>query len=202
MKPLGCRQFHTVVMCVFFALITAIASMSAHLTAEAALGGRILAYGDASSSQCSLTDITPQVSDVFFIHSVGEQVDLVNHIEFRLAPSIGFTGVWLEDALPTGMTKQGSSHDGIVIFYNSCKSGDFLVLRARYQLSGTSVPCSYIDVVAYPGLDEIETADCSFERYPVDGARIFVNPDVTCPCATTVANDRITWGRVKALYRQ
>lgn len=170
-------------------------------SASAATFGHVSLYGDAASTECTLTDDQPRTADVFVVHHIGEYVADAYLLAFRVAASAGFTGSWLQDIVPTGMFAVGTSPDGMTIGYQACRTGDVPVLRITYQLFGTSSPCSSLQVAAYPDIGFIETSNCSFEIFMVEGGSIVVNADDSCPCQMPVPVKQTTWGAVKAIYR-
>jgi len=176
-----------------------LAVVSFTVSAEAATGGRLLLFSDASLSQCALVDNSFQVADIFIVHDLELDSKL---IRFRLEASSGFNGTWIDDIVPSGVTViAGDSPTGIQLDYGECPTDALLILRARYQLFGSSTPCSYLRTVAYPGDGSIEMMTCHFDNWPVDADTLFVNADETCPCSSSVGVETTTWGRVKALYR-
>ena len=174
--------------------------------AHAALGGHVVLYSDASVSRCTVTDAGPSVADVYVVHVIrGSFVEFYGAagIQFRLSSSAGFTGTWLEDVIPAGMSASGVSPSGIGIGYGvGCPTDSPLILHARYQLLGSSSACSFLEAAPYPNLCCIVTRTCFLgDEFPVDGARLVVNPDQNCPCETPLATEPTTWGRIKAMYR-
>lgn len=174
------------------------------IAAHAGWGGRVELYSDASLSQCTLTDTSPAIADIYVFHKMSTWtiIDGASGITFRLGSSAGFTGGWLEDIIPPGLVASGSSQTGIAVGYGCWHNTDVMVLRARYQMQGTSQPCSFVEVLPQPGHPWIETMTCGYWDFlPVDGDRIQVNPDASCPCEIPVATQSTTWGRIKAMYR-
>jgi hypothetical protein len=182
-------------LCIFF-----LVSLPTVVFANTNFVGRISLYGDAASTQCALADNEPRLGDVFLVHNIGPIAGNAYLVRFRLTVSAGFTGPWVQDFIPVGMSAIGTSPNGIAISYQACRTGDVQILRATYQLFGTSSPCSSVQATAYPGADFIETMDCSFDSYAVEGGTLFINANESCPCQETVAVEPSTWGRVKALY--
>ena len=169
--------------------------------AHAAQGGRIVLYADAALSECSLTDTSPGIVDVYVVHSLQGYPGALQ-AAFALAPSAGFNGAWLEDILSAGLGASGVSPSGIYVFSSTCWFNDKLLLHVRYQMQGESSPCSFLAAVPHPDWPWIVALSCGFtEPIVVDGSRIFVNPDSTCPCEVPVATESTTWGRIKAMYR-
>jgi len=169
--------------------------------AEGASFGRISLYSDPAFVECTLSDSEPRNADVFLVHCIGPAVGNAYLVRFQLTASAGFTGSWVQDVVPGGMAVIGTSPNGIVINYQACRSGDVPILRATYQLFGTSSLCSRLHAAPYPGIGFIETMDCSFDAYPDDGGALVVHSDESCPCQGPEATRPSTWGQVKALYR-
>ena len=165
------------------------------------LFGQISLYSDANFSQCTLADNGPRLADVYVVHHIGPIVGNAYLLAFKLTTSTGFTGSWVQDSVPTGMSGIGTSPSGLSISYQACRTGDVQVLRVTYQMFGTSSPCALILASPYPGADFIETSNCSFDSFGVMGVALIVNPDGSCPCQSPVAVEPSTWGRVKSLYR-
>jgi hypothetical protein len=175
--------------------------------AEAAFGGRVAMYSDAGLSVCSLVDAAPQIADVYVVHITAGSVmeSDASGIQLRLTSSAGFTGTWLEDVIPSGMSHAGTSQSGIGIGYGATcpTSGIILMLQARYQMHGTSAECSFVEAGPYPNLLSIASTTCYFfDELPVDGDRLQVNPDPSCSCEGAVATKPTTWGQIKAMYRE
>jgi hypothetical protein len=164
---------------------------------------RIELYSDEALSECALADASRGIGDVYAVHHIEDPVG-ARALYFRLVSSPGFSGTWLEDIVraPAWATI-GTSQTGFAIQYPSpCPTTSILVLQARYQLFGTSSPCSFVEAVPWNGICCIVTLSCwTTAEYPVDGDRIHVNLDASCPCGVPVATEPTTWGRVKALYR-
>lgn len=165
---------------------------------------RIELYSDEGLSQCSLSDASPGIGDVFVVHKLGDDPVGARGLYFRLVPSNGFTGTWLEDIVRAPVWDvTGTSQSGIGILYaDPCPTTSVLVLQVRYQLFGTSSPCSFVEAAPWEGICCILITSCyNGAEYPVEGDRIQVNPDASCPCGIPVATESTTWGRIKALYR-
>lgn len=169
--------------------------------AHAALGGRIALYSDAGLSECALTDTNPGIVDIYVVHRL-QGYPGAQQAAFALAPSAGFNGTWLEDIVPAGLSSVGASPSGIYILSSTCWFNDRLLLHVRYQMQGGSPSCSFLAAVPHPDWPWIVALSCGFaEPIAVDGSRILVNPDGSCPCESPVATESATWGRIKAMYR-
>lgn len=183
----------------FRALFLAVACLLASATAS--IASRLALYSDAAMSQCSLTDTNAGIADVYVVHRELPFQGAVGSV-FEVAASAGFVGTWLEDISPAGLTRNGTSQSGIAVGYGGvCKFTDLLILHVRYQMQGTSTPCSFLQASPYPGFPWIFTTTCGDDtELPVEGGRLIVNADQTCPCGT-VATQPSTWARIKAMYR-
>jgi hypothetical protein len=122
---------------------------------------------------------------------------------FRVVPSGGFTGVLVaEDYL--GSLYVGNATDGVSVAYGCVDTNSgFEVVRLTYQLFGTSMPCSALQVVPRPGVSSIYVTDCTFNEVPTQTVGpFFFNWSPTCGSLWCfIATEPTTWGKVKALYR-
>ena len=174
------------------------------LVVRAALGGRIALYSDAGLSECSLKDTSPGAADVYVVHRItgSNAAAGVTGVMFALVPSPGFSGTWIEDIVPLGLNRNGTSPTGIGVGYSTCRFGDLLVLQVRYQMQGTSSSCSFLEAIAYPSFPWILTTTCGEgDPIPVDGTRLMVNANQSCLCEGPLAVESSTWGRIKAMYK-
>jgi hypothetical protein len=189
----------------FIVLLLLIGHLSVPCPVKADQGGRADLYSDAGLSDCTLADTGPQIADVYVVHKIegsSAAFDGAIGIMFRLAHSPGFTGTWLEDIIPAGMGAAGTSQSGISIGYSTCSYTYVVVLHARYQMQGTSSLCSFVEAVPRPSFSSIITSTCFFgDELRVDGGRLLVNADQSCPCEVPVGTESSTWGRIKAMYR-
>lgn len=148
-------------------------------------------YSDAGLSDSTLTDGTPRTANFYVVHTAtcGS-----TGIRFSVAPTIGFTGVWIGETTSYG--KLGQSATDLSIGYGACLTGPIAILTMTYQLFGTSAACSALNAAPPPGFPcVVATSFCGcldeYCVYDIGGLR------VNCPVAT----EPTTWGSVKALYR-
>jgi hypothetical protein len=158
-------------------------------------------YSDPAFTSKEAFDTAPATLTLFVVHENPVLADQGRtYSEFRIVPSVGFTGVWLSETSPFPVI--GASPTGIQIGYSYCVSLPALVLEVTYAVFGTSEDCSYLDVVEHPqnmfGEDVPVTVDCNFVYFSGTGGRLTVNPTANCP---PVPVEPSTWGKVKALYR-
>ena len=72
-----------------------------------------------------------------------------------------------------------------------------------FSCSGTSAPCSKLEVVPDPAVatGTIEVFDCNHFRLVGGGGLMYVNPDGSCDCGEVVPAEDTSWGQIKALYQ-
>lgn len=84
------------------------------------------------------------------------------------------------------VTAHGDPLGGVVVDYGSCLSGHIHIATINFFCSGTSPPCSWIDIVAHPASQSgsVEVVDCNGYKWFVhcnDNVReMVVNPDENC----------------------
>jgi hypothetical protein len=155
--------------------------------------GSLRLYTDPAFTQCTLSDTAPGVVSVHVVMTVGD----ADWVQFRVAASPGFTGVWMADASPFVLV--GSSQTDLTVVFNNCKVGRFLIVTITYQLFGTST-CSELAIAPPVGFTEPIYDSCSFTFYPLfNNSPLHVNCSGSFDC-NPVAVEPTTWGQVKALY--
>jgi hypothetical protein len=155
---------------------------------------RIAIYSDAALSDCTLSDGAPVIRNIY----VAEHSDEATALRFRVVASPGFTGTWVAETSPFYVI--GTSPVDVSIGFGRCMQGQFLVLTMTYQMFGTST-CSELSIAAAPGLSQPICIYCSFHELPCSGyGSLHVNCSGTFEC-NPLATEPVTWGRVKALYR-
>jgi len=147
-------------------------------------------YSDVALTDSTLNDHSPRVANLYIVHDMFGGTG----IRFRIAPSAGFTGVWLSETSP--FVTVGNSGSDLSIGYGSCLFGPVLVLTVTYQFFGTSSACSEAHISPPPGFGCVLAASygCAFVEICVYDLGVL---PVNCP----IAVESTTWGRVKALYR-
>ena len=172
------------------AVIAGICLTSAPGTVE---GAHLSIYSDPALTQCTLSDASPRVSSVY----VAETTDAATGVRFRVAPSPGFTGVWLGDSSP--YQPIGSSQTDLSLGFGACLAGKFLVLTLTYQLFGTST-CSELAIAPAVGFPVSICVPCAGETPCVGDQPLHVNCSGSFDCGP-LATESTTWGKVKSLYR-
>ncbi len=161
-----------------------------------ALGtGRISIYSDTALTECTLSDASPRVANIYIAET---SLYGATGLRFRIAESPGFTGVWLSEASPYHPI--GTSRTDLSMGFGACLLGRFAVLTMTYQFYGTST-CSDLSIVAAVGQREPICTSCSFGEWPCEGYdALHVNCSGSFNC-NPVLVESSTWGGVKALYR-
>jgi hypothetical protein len=160
--------------------------------------GNITVFADQTASSCSIADVAPGTLTVYVIHTNFSEK---NSSDFRVSASSGFHAGYVGESYNPQLGHVGDFQNGISFGYGVCMAGPLLLGTISYQGFGTSESCSYLDVVAwrFPWPD---TQDCIFEDYPAPPlGKLVVNPTPQCQPYCLVATEPMTWGSVKALYR-
>ena len=177
-------------------VIVASASLA---SAQTGNGGQIGLFSDMGGTNCFLVDAGPGLAPVYSVHTLSpgataSQFMVVNH---------GFTGSNVGESAATGMLAQGAAFTGLAVAYGGpCIIGSAQIYMINFFTSGTSAPCSWMEVVPDPiaPTGTIEIADCQVPPTKLvgTGGQLVVNPDGTCECANPV--EETSWGKIKSLY--
>ena len=103
----------------------------------------------------------------------------------------------------------GSPLTGVIVNYDECKTGTFLVLTMDFFVQGQTEECCYYSVEPDPAVSSgrIEVANCNDEIVYVFGGQDLINSNTQCVCAPgpvtchPVPVNESTWGSIKNLYR-
>ena len=174
-------------------------SLGILLTAGMAFGqaGYIGLFSDVGYTNCTMYD-APGLETIYAVHkaSTGSTA-----CQFKIAvdPGMTCTGVGVINAFPTTIGTPGT---GISVAYGACYPSDILLLTWNFFCSGTSTPCSMLQVVPDPSAlsGTIEVVDCDLFKLVGGGSIMFVNPDGNCDCGEIVPVRESSWGAIKALY--
>jgi hypothetical protein len=156
-------------------------------------GAHLSIYSDPALTQCTLSDASPGAVSIY----VAETTDEATGVRFRVAPSPGFTGVWLGDSSPYHPI--GSSQTDLSLGYGACLDGKFLVLTLTYQMFGTST-CSELAIAPAVGFPVSICVPCFGETPCIGDEPLHVNCSGSFDC-NPLPVEPSTWGSVKALYR-
>ena len=165
--------------------------------------GTIQIFSDASLQDCDLTDDPPGPFTVYIYH-INTNGSTASSFKVDLL-SGGSTVTYLAHNSP--FLTIGHPTESIGISYGICQgqTGPFEILSLFLTGAGTSLPCSYIEVVEDPLADPvmIQITDCINpvpNTLPGGGSIGYFNNDGLCPCET-VPVEETSWGQIKALYR-
>jgi len=122
---------------------------------------------------------------------------------FRIGAGGGFTGVLVEETWASPTIHLGNVTDGALVNYGACRPDRFEIVRLTYQVYGTSPPCSYLEVLPYPGDSSVLVVTCAGgEVATKPWGPLWVNYTPQCGAAWCVlATESSSWGKIKALYR-
>lgn len=160
--------------------------------------GYIGLFSDAGFTDCSMVDL-PGTRTVYAVHKAASGV---RSSQFMVEVDAGMacvsTGVI--NYFPTTI---GSPEDGISIAYGSCLVSDIVLFEWTWACTGSSLPCSRLEVVPDWGSTSgtIEVTDCFSQKLMGNGSLMYVNPDFSCDCGIVVPSHDTNWGRIKAMYK-
>jgi len=160
--------------------------------------GFIGLFTDFGFTDCSLVD-TPGQVEVYVIHKATPGATAS---QFRIAVDAGVTCTPI-NVIHNFPTTLGDPATGISISYGFCYPSDILLFTWVFSCSGTSAPCSKLEVVPDPAVatGTIEVFDCNQFRLVGGGGLMYVNPDGSCDCGEVVPVEDTSWGQIKALYQ-
>ncbi|MEJ2722725.1 MAG: hypothetical protein P8181_16545 [bacterium] len=165
--------------------------------AAAQQGGSIGIFADTQGNDCDIFD-----------NAVGLRTYYVCHVYTAGATASQFSAPkpscmlasWLSDTAVFPVTI-GNSQSGVAIGYGSCQVGPIHILSINFFCQGLTPLCCYYPVLPDPSnvSGNIEVVDCDNNLLMGTGFISVVNPDQSCCCHCTPA-DESTWGKVKSLY--
>jgi hypothetical protein len=168
--------------------------------------GYIGIFADPQGTNCEIEEAYPGVMQVYVVHVDAPEGSAS---DFAVVAGPGFTGVYLGDILaaPNGLAV-GNAPTGVAVGYGECLQSPIHILTISYYVSGTSDPCSSLEVV--PGNDPngIVSVDCSGNLVVLEvGGKANFNvsqvSEGSCNCAdplSPLADELTTWGHVKAMF--
>ena len=160
--------------------------------------GYIGLFSDAGFTDCSMVDI-PGVRTIYAVHKAASGVSAS---QFMVEVDAGMTCASLGtiNYFPTTI---GTPENGISIAYGSCLVSDIVLFEWTWSCSGTSLPCSRLEVVPDWGSisGTIEVVDCYSQKMIGNGSIMYVNANFGCDCGIVVPATPASWGQIKALYK-
>jgi hypothetical protein len=166
--------------------------------------GDISAYNDQAGTNCNVSDVGAAIHDVFIV--LKHNTSGVTAARFKVENLTTMAQIG-EQAAPGTLTI-GTAAAGIDVAFTTCQAFDAYLMKVTYFGSGSSAPCSYINVLAHPGSQvpgETVIVDCTLPFgvvRAVPRGQAIVNPGPPpAQCDCNVASSESTWGAIKALYR-
>jgi hypothetical protein len=189
--------------------------------------GTIYLTGDSEGTDCGIIDRAQGVVKVHMLAYVPRGLA----VEFAAPKPACWTGatylgesIAIEHPLHLGDTQQ--SEYGLTVYIGPpgplCPEGGSNSLEyigyISYSISGKGPACCEYPVIKAPNdtyeelpgpiasvcTDEpVRPEDQHIKIVPVIGQSVYINPDVSCPCAgnAPAPAERSTWGEIKALYQ-
>jgi hypothetical protein len=160
--------------------------------------GFIGLYSDFGYTNCSMVDTPGEVS-IYVVHKASAGA---TSSQFRIAVGAGMACTPLE-VIHNFTTTIGDPATGITVSYGACYPSDILLFTWVFSCSGSSAPCSILEVVPDPAAvsGTIEIFDCSHFKLVGGGGIMYVNPDGSCDCGEVVPEKDTSWGQIKSLYQ-
>jgi hypothetical protein len=151
---------------------------------------------------CDIADAQPGLATVSVVMRFSDTPTI--GAAFRIGSGGGFAGVLVSEDYPDSW--YGNVTDGVQVGWRFCRDSrpPFELVRLTYQLDGTSAPCSFLEVLPYPGQSSILAQDCNGDVFPArTSGYMWINWEPSCghQWCSILATEPTTWGRVKALYR-
>jgi hypothetical protein len=159
---------------------------------------RLSLYSDPAMTDCALVDDVPGLKTIY----VGHETFGAMASQFRVRTPDCWTGVSFVSSVPApGFNAVGDAPDDMIVTYDVCYGGAFLVATITYLSTAEPSHCCWIYLEKGPSapLEGVVSLDCTFTPHIVGGFVVLINPDFSCRCSNPVNSS--TWGRMKALYR-
>jgi hypothetical protein len=159
--------------------------------------GSIGVFATSDGARCNLYDTMP--GSLLYVHVVQVGSACATGGSFRVTEGGGFSGSFGYE-VPHFDQVTGSCRTGMSVLYGTQRSSPTLIVSMVYYVSGASLNCSWIRVIAHPDPGGPYLDDCSQPpvRLHVSGGMAMVNPDQNCRCSVNV--EPSTWGAIKTLY--
>lgn len=162
---------------------------------------------------CQLgNDAGPGVRTVYIRHefNIGSTAS-----RFRLSLGSGVSMTYLSETHPFPMTA-GNTQTGISVCYGTCIQGPLVLATVSYMYNGSDVSCGRLDVVPHPDAQTVEVINCFGTPEVAFASDMYIlKPGGICGCpdphtftgspqsfdCAPLRTENVTWGAIKALYR-
>ncbi|UCG52785.1 MAG: hypothetical protein JSW58_04325 [Candidatus Latescibacterota bacterium] len=182
-------------------LLLALVVVSSASLAFAQTGGGIGLSSDTQGIDCNLWDMVAGLGSYYVVHkTIPGSITCATACQFWAPSPACNMGTYLSDTAVWPVTI-GNSQTGVAIGYGSPQVLPVHVLTINFFNSGLTGACCQYDVFADPAVPSgmIEVVDCNNVLHYGVGICAVINPDASCPCWATPAEES-TWGKVKSLY--
>ena len=149
-------------------------------------------------TDCRLTDSSAGVKYIYIGHNAPSGA---KSSQFRIPTPACWTGATLIAATAApGFIAYGDLEDDLLISYEQCYAGRFLIATATYFTQGTAPTCCQVNILKAPSapVDGVAMTDCGDYAHLINAFHLMVNESGECPCYSPTHD--ATWGAIKALY--
>jgi len=178
---------------------------------HAQIESSIAIWGAPTYPLCEIADL-PGEKTVYVVHRFNPGM---NAARFKIESGPGVTMTYVSETHYFASTL-GNTQDGISVCYDTCTLGNQLIASITYMAYGTSSQCSRIRIVPHPSAQTVEAIKCNGVATRTYVEDLVVRLTGACGCGDTygfagaaqvfgclpVAVENMTWGAIKALYRQ
>ena len=158
-------------------------------------------YDDPQGTECNISDVTDLMKEVYVVHKSSQGTTGAQWSAPK--PACWTNASWLSDTAVWPVVV-GDSQTGMRLAYGLCQTGAYLVTTIYYFVDGTSPACCQYPLLPHPDLPsgQVEVTDCNFNIQWGVGLTSTINGDETCPCGYPVPVEKMTWGKIKALFTE
>jgi hypothetical protein len=147
-------------------------------------GGVVCLFANPQGTNCTITDASPTLLQVYVVHSQANGVMAVSFSAPK--PECMLQAQYLSDTSVFPVT-MGDSQHGAVVGYPRCLSSPIHVLTINYFGMGmTPADCAY-PVLPNPmdGGRGVLAFDCGFNDIEAQGGTTYINSNLPCQCSTS-----------------
>jgi len=168
--------------------------------------GRVGIFGNATGTNCAITDAAVALLPVYVVHIGATGATAVQYTATKPACT---TASYLSDTNVFSVTL-GNSQTGMAIGYGACLTGDIHVQTINLFGSGTTPACCIYPITCHPdGVStgscarvKIDVVDCAFVVQDAPGQSGVINSTGACTCEMIIPVQESSWGQIKALYSE
>ncbi len=166
--------------------------------------GSIGLFSNVIGTNCDVYDSGPGLVLVYVVHMYTPGATAS---QFSVASMWGNAMTYLSEAVTAPYIKIGTCYSntaGCAIAYGGCIGSPNMILTLQFFASGTTPPCSYLQVMpdlTPPAKTSVLVTDCSDPPLLLNatGGDVVINPNAGCMCDIPV--EETSWGQIKSLYQ-